>query len=93
LKMLKGKQIELVILIGQFPFVGIILGDACFTFCKQVHQVYGVDIWYFVHLIVSIKHSTSGDTTLLGRLAKAGCFGFVGNICDAFGKKCVLSGN
>ena len=64
-----------------------------FYFCMQAHQVDGVDIWYFVHLIVSIKHSTGGDTTLLGRLAKAGCFGFVGNICDAFGKKCVLSGN
>jgi len=53
----------------------------CFTFCMQAHQgLYDIDIWYFVHLIVSIKHSTSGDTILLGRLAKAGCFGFVGNI-------------
>jgi hypothetical protein len=35
--MLKGKQIELVILVGQFPFVGIVLGGACFTFvCKLI---------------------------------------------------------
>jgi len=42
------------------------------------------------------RHKVSfigGDTALLGRLAKAGCFGKVGNICDAFGRKCVLSGN
>jgi hypothetical protein len=30
---------------------------------------------------------------LLGNLAKAGSFGFVGNFWDAFGRKCVLSGN
>jgi hypothetical protein len=62
--------------------------------CEQFHHVYGVNDWYFVHLLVGIKYLyVGGDTILLGRLAKAGCFGFVGNAFDAFGRKCVLSGN
>jgi hypothetical protein len=61
--------------------------------CKQYHQVYGVNNWYFVHFACWHKVSFIGeDTILLGRLAKAGCFGFVGNTCDAFGRKCGLSG-
>ena len=61
--------------------------------CMQVYQVYGAYREYFVYLFVGIKYFSGGDTNLLGRLAKAGCFGKLGNICDAFGRKCVLSGN
>jgi hypothetical protein len=38
------------------PFCRCYTWWCLFYFCKQVRQVYGVDIWYFVHLIVSIKH-------------------------------------
>jgi hypothetical protein len=62
--------------------------------CKQVCQ----SLWcqHLVFCLFICRHKVSfigGDTALLGRLAKAGCFGKVGNICDAFGRKCVLSGN
>jgi hypothetical protein len=36
LKMLKGKQIELETMGGQFTFNGVILGECCFTFVSNI---------------------------------------------------------
>ena len=44
-------------------------------------------------LSVGIKYLWVGDTSLLGRLAKAGHFCLLENIPDALGINCVLSEN
>jgi hypothetical protein len=73
--MLKGKQIELEN-DGWATrlWCSYIRGCSFYLFCKRSLRIYGFGIGFFVHLSVGIKYFIGGDTTLLGRLVKAGCF-------------------